>query len=391
MMSLDTQRDVGGFSCPDSEVLPSPAVSVVQGRLGGDPHFGPVNIILQRPPLILPNKLLILDLNGFVCNSVKPQTGGSTRRFRTATVNGVHQGKHYLYFERPGYHKFFAECFKMFDVGIWTCAGPSRATEMMTLLFTEDERRQFKFVYDQTFCLDTKAQRPDVKDGAAPIFLKDLRTVWSSFKDLYDDRNTLLIDDSPLKALTNPPNTALFPSSYTTKGSNQDDIFLMSILLPYLTRLAGATDVRLFLKNKTPKWSLRNEALDLQRQNSTYCKLAHLRWQKEYKPRLSVLDLCGVEIDWDLRVMISNIGPLDKLSDGVMRFLSLKLGITFERIPELRSDPEVFLQNVLHARDRLGRFKCHGDKAHCSRDRNVDRQRNLLTCSNKHCLLCTVQ
>ncbi|GAB2232791.1 hypothetical protein Droror1_Dr00011849 [Drosera rotundifolia] len=42
-------------------------------------------------------------------------------------------------------------------------------------------------------------------------------------KGYYNASNTLLVDDSPYKALLNPPNTALFPVSYSFKDRRIDD------------------------------------------------------------------------------------------------------------------------------------------------------------------------
>lgn len=72
-------------------------------------HFMP------RPPLLLNKKLLILDLNGFMCHSVKI---AESYRWKTTSLDGVHCGRNHIYFERPGLHQFLASCFAHL---MWQC------------------------------------------------------------------------------------------------------------------------------------------------------------------------------------------------------------------------------------------------------------------------------
>lgn len=62
---------------------------------------------------------------------------------------------------------------------------------------------------DQRICITTKFKT--LGNTTKPLFLKNLRTVWNRFgtclscgKRKYDETNTLLVDDSPDKALCNP-------------------------------------------------------------------------------------------------------------------------------------------------------------------------------------------
>lgn len=65
---------------------------------------------------------------------------------------------------------------------------------------------------DQNICITTDFKT--LENTTKPLFLKDLRTVWDRFgtclscgKVKYDESNTLLVDDSPDKALCNPVST----------------------------------------------------------------------------------------------------------------------------------------------------------------------------------------
>lgn len=121
-------------------------------QLLANPPVGSIDYVGPCLMMALKRKLLILDLNGFLCNSIKLATGRLTRRFQTQGVPGVHQGRHHLYLERLDYHQFLEKCFQSFDVAIWTYAAEFCLGEMMSLLFTELEHSQFKFVPNQALC-----------------------------------------------------------------------------------------------------------------------------------------------------------------------------------------------------------------------------------------------
>lgn len=103
-----------------------------------------------------------------------------------------------------------------------------------------------------------------------------------------------------------------------------------------LSKLVFAFDVGLYLKGMTPKWSLLNFSLDREKHQSIYgellSKFSTLQWKEELMPRHSVLDLFDIEIEWDLRLIISKNFLLVKLIDEQVVDLSHKLGIAFERI-----------------------------------------------------------
>ncbi|KAK1310179.1 hypothetical protein QJS10_CPA08g00535 [Acorus calamus] len=83
-----------------------------------------------------------------------------------------------------------------------------------------------------------------------PLFLKELKKIWDNessdlpwSKGRYASSNTLLIDDSPYKALLNPPNNAIFPHPYTVEHVHDDGQGLKGELRVFLEGLAEAEDV----------------------------------------------------------------------------------------------------------------------------------------------------
>lgn len=65
------------------------------------------------------------------------------------------------------------------------------------------------FIQDQSHCTDTGFTT--VENRSKPLFLKELKKIWEYLestlqlnKGEYNESNTLLLDDSPYKALCNP-------------------------------------------------------------------------------------------------------------------------------------------------------------------------------------------
>ena len=74
-------------------------------------------------------------------------------------------------------------------------------------------------VLDQSHCTDTGVAHPEIATKA--LVLKELATLWPvvvaalpSGAAAYGPADTLLMDDSPYKALTNPEDTALHPHEW---------------------------------------------------------------------------------------------------------------------------------------------------------------------------------
>ena len=70
--------------------------------------------------------------------------------------------------------------------------------------------------------------KPDV-----PLYTKPYRHLEDNYRQ-FDPCNTLLLDDTPEKAMFNPPYTYVCPPTFYGDPSDE---FLMTQLMPYLNRL----------------------------------------------------------------------------------------------------------------------------------------------------------
>ncbi len=77
-----------------------------------------------------------------------------------------------------------------------------------------------------------------VKGTEKDLFLKTLQKhLFSSFQNRYTVDNTIVIDDSPVKHILNPPENIILPETWAFAGAGQADTYLMDTLLPWLLQL----------------------------------------------------------------------------------------------------------------------------------------------------------
>ena len=88
-----------------------------------------------------------------------------------------------------------------------------------------------------------------VKGTHKDIFLKTLsKGLFTKFNGKFRKKNTIIIDDSPVKHILNDSENVLFPVPWSSDGVGQNDTFLMDKLLPWLRQLHGFEDVRVAVK-----------------------------------------------------------------------------------------------------------------------------------------------
>ncbi|KAF8724381.1 hypothetical protein HU200_021414 [Digitaria exilis] len=180
-------------------------------------------------------KLLILDLNGLLADI--------NQDFRNADkAHGKVRGK--LVFRRPYCDDFLRFCFQNFELGIWS----SRKRENVTSVVDIVLKRLKHYLLFWRNTIDNKHK---------PLVLKELKKLWNKEEPTlpweqgeFSPSNTLLVDDSPYKALCNPPNTGIFPQPYSYRNEKDDcSLGPGGDLRIYLERIAAADDVQNFVRD----------------------------------------------------------------------------------------------------------------------------------------------
>nr|XP_043635805.1 uncharacterized protein LOC122606965 [Erigeron canadensis] len=188
-------------------------------------------------------KLLVLDINGLLVDIVLDPDEG----YKADTTIGPK-----AVFKRPYCDEFLKFCFEKFNVGVWTSRTRRNIYRVLDFLM-KDTQHQLLFCWDQSHCTETGFNTIDNSDK--PLVLKELKKLWEKEdpklpwdKGEYDESNTILLDDSPYKALRNPPYTAIFPYTYSYHNAEDTGLGPDGDLRNYLDRLATSDNVQKFIE-----------------------------------------------------------------------------------------------------------------------------------------------
>ncbi|XP_074277738.1 uncharacterized protein LOC141601360 [Silene latifolia] len=215
-------------------------------------------------------KLLVLDVNGLLADIVSQ----CPRRFKPDFTLAKK-----IVFKRPFCDDFLRFCFEKFDVGIWSSRTKKNLTRAVDLLMN-NMKDKLLFCWDGSRCTNTGFKT--LEDKHKPLVLKELKNLWESKANhlpsqrrFYDESNTILLDDSPYKALRNPPYTAIHPKAYSFADVKDKSLGPNGDIRLYLERLAEAENVQEFIQanpfghqsitNAHPSWNfyskiVRNQA-----------------------------------------------------------------------------------------------------------------------------------
>ncbi|KAL6545482.1 hypothetical protein OROGR_009356 [Orobanche gracilis] len=109
------------------------------------------------------------------------------------------------------------------------------------------------FCWDQSHCTNTGFTT--VEKRYKPLLLKKLKKLWDKCepdlpweRGVYNESNTLLLDDTPSKALSNPQYNAVFPCTYRFRNVRDNSLGPGGDLRVYLDRLATAENAQEYVK-----------------------------------------------------------------------------------------------------------------------------------------------
>jgi hypothetical protein len=176
---------------------------------------------------------------------------------------------------RPHYQDFLSYLFSNFEVGVWSSARP-KTVENMCRLFG-DYKKQLSFIWNRENMGLTKEEY-----SSNVSTIKDLQLIWKHFgkgpdSNVYNSKNTILLDDSITKAILQPYNSIEIGTfnhkSATTKDNGDNE--LLSVI-SYLEMAKYQSNISHFFKEKPyqTKLAFTNHDADFQftyyRYNSDY-------------------------------------------------------------------------------------------------------------------------
>ncbi|CAN7023674.1 hypothetical protein Bca4012_040958 [Brassica carinata] len=187
-------------------------------------------------------KLLVLDLNGLLADIVSPLADCKA---------DINIGRRAI-FKRPFCEEFLKFCFDKFEVGIWSSRKKNNV-DRITEFLLGDMKRRLLFCWDMSYCATTTLG--SLENRHKYVVFKDLNQLWEKHdprlpwqKGDYNETNTVLLDDSPYKALLNPPYTAIFPQSYSHQNKSDTSLGNGGDLRLHLEKLVEAENVQDFIK-----------------------------------------------------------------------------------------------------------------------------------------------
>ncbi|KAK9926138.1 hypothetical protein M0R45_023383 [Rubus argutus] len=192
-------------------------------------------------------KLLILDVNGLLADIVQMEFSIPSRYKPDKIISGK------AVFKRPFCDDFLQFCFDRFNVGVWSSRTKKNVDSVIDFLLG-DSRHKLLFCWNQSHCTSTGFKTVENKNK--PLVLKELRKLWEKLEpDLpwprgeYNESNTILLDDSPYKALRNPVNTAIFPNSFQFRNKRDSSLGPGGDIRSYLEGLAMVENVQKYVEH----------------------------------------------------------------------------------------------------------------------------------------------
>ncbi|XP_052723625.1 uncharacterized FCP1 homology domain-containing protein C1271.03c isoform X1 [Vigna angularis] len=191
----------------------------------------------------LKRRLIVLDINGLLAAVVS-----SPPKDRKPDIT---IGRRAI-FKRPSYLDFLEFCLEKFEVGIWSSRLKKNVDRIIDGLMPF-LKNKLLFCWDLSYCTETHFKT--LENKYKNVVFKDLRKLWDKHdpnlpwkKGYYNESNTLLLDDSPYKALLNPPNTSIFPHTFCYHDENDSSLAEGGELRVFLEGLTKAEDMRKYVE-----------------------------------------------------------------------------------------------------------------------------------------------
>nr|PNR26859.1 hypothetical protein PHYPA_030340 [Physcomitrium patens] len=228
---------------------------------------------------------IVLDLNGILCVCEDWKSNRSTKQYsnssalHSATIGAI-MGMKAVYV-RPNCLNFLAELGKIARISVWSSMKSSNIQGVVNYLFPKEMLPGL--VLGQDLCTIIRFRDSSrrlttfmVLGTHKELFLKNLDTLFSGYKGIFNSENTIIVDDSPLKHIMNDSKNVLLPNSWSNDGNGNRDTFLFRTLLPWFQRLHLACDQGLKLFREHGPNRIGQKMLCDERNRTEYNKVMEL-------------------------------------------------------------------------------------------------------------------
>ena len=173
-------------------------------------------------------RLIILDLNGLLLFRVME---GKKKAYKDYLSTSKKVGN-FRVWERPFCVPFVNFVLDNFDVVVWSSAMKHNVDPLVDSVFGE-RKAELKGVLYQNSCLRQRYPDETVKK---PLFKKPLEKAWEVAGEGFDETNTLLIDDTEIKATY--ADNVFCPSEWTVgMEENANELSEKGTIRMYLAKL----------------------------------------------------------------------------------------------------------------------------------------------------------
>lgn len=224
----DTPSLIGNAPAPSAPLIPTPTAEYL---LRSNPTL---NRELSNPQPIL----IILDLNGALLA-------------RSKQISAYQASK--CPFPRPYLDNFLNYLFQNFGVMVWSSAQPDNVRAMVDAIFSPKQKQELLEIWARDTLGLTAAQTKQ-----KVVVYKNLERVWSKIPythggslggdgpGAWNQTNTILFDDSKVKAMNQPYNHVEVSAWENLKGQ-EDDVALVRAMA-YLERVRWMSNVSAFMR-----------------------------------------------------------------------------------------------------------------------------------------------
>ena len=155
-------------------------------------------------------RALILDLNGLLLCHFKQNEQIPEYVTQMTEVEGLRHGERL--FVMPEGAMFLLWCMENFTVFIWSATSKQRMETLFRLAFPEIYPRLRDQFLNQAQCKPFK-NWDTIPGTDKPILFKCLSYFWDNFK-MFNDRNTVIVEDSAYKCFQNPRQCCLITPKF---------------------------------------------------------------------------------------------------------------------------------------------------------------------------------
>lgn len=228
---------------------------------------------------------VVLDLNGILCVCEDWKSNRSTKQYsnssmpHSATIGAIVGMK--AVYVRPNCLNFLAELGKIARISVWSSMKSSNIQGVVNYLFPKEMLPGLVLGQDSCTTIRFRDSSGRLTTFMVPgthkeLFLKNLDTLFSGYKGIFNSENTIIVDDSPLKHIMNDSKNVLLPNSWSNDGNGNRDTFLLRTLLPWFQRLHLARDQGLKLFREHGPNRIGQKMLCDERNRTEYNKVMEL-------------------------------------------------------------------------------------------------------------------